>query len=324
MNFRKGVAVCAVCAATLCAAQAEDLANSSDHPDVGRFPQSEIRGFETTSYSEGVIPTSINSYDAPAAFEAWHPKGQRTTIVYDIPASMPVTTLEIVRSVKSSLQKAGFSVELVCHASAQNAECGAFLQRQVVSEAEAKGRFAAFKDLYNLNKADFGMISAQKGDLRLWSIVAKSTYSPNIQYAFDIYEEDEAASLVLEITPEQLRSDIGASGSARLQGVTFETNSAKLTKESAQALAAISAYIQSSDDTRFVVVGHTDNQGAYDHNKRLSEARAQSVRTYLVESTGISADRLRAVGVAYAAPIANNDTAEGRALNRRVELVKGD
>jgi outer membrane protein OmpA-like peptidoglycan-associated protein len=77
---------------------------------------------------------------------------------------------------------------------------------------------------------------------------------------------------------------------------------------------------QQSDDKRIVVEGHTDSVGSDDANLRLSQSRADSVRTYLV-SRGVKSDRITAVGKGESVPVADNNTAEGRANNRRVEIV---
>jgi len=69
-----------------------------------------------------------------------------------------------------------------------------------------------------------------------------------------------------------------------------------------------------------VIVGHSDNQGTLDANLALSQRRAEAVRDALV-SRGVAAERLDARGVGFLAPVASNATEEGRARNRRVELV---
>jgi outer membrane protein OmpA-like peptidoglycan-associated protein len=79
---------------------------------------------------------------------------------------------------------------------------------------------------------------------------------------------------------------------------------------------------QQSDDKRMVVEGHTDSMGSDADNLKLSQKRAESVRTYLV-SKGVKADRITAVGKGESVPVADNKTAEGRANNRRVEIVVG-
>ena len=73
---------------------------------------------------------------------------------------------------------------------------------------------------------------------------------------------------------------------------------------------------------RLLIVGHTDTQGSYDYNADLSRRRAESAVTSLVKDYGIARERLFPVGVSFASPIASNQTEEGRAKNRRVELVK--
>lgn len=79
---------------------------------------------------------------------------------------------------------------------------------------------------------------------------------------------------------------------------------------------------QQSDDKKIVVEGHTDSVGKDDDNMRLSQARAESVRSYLV-SRGVKSDRISAVGKGETVPIADNKSPEGRANNRRVEIVVG-
>jgi outer membrane protein OmpA-like peptidoglycan-associated protein len=69
-----------------------------------------------------------------------------------------------------------------------------------------------------------------------------------------------------------------------------------------------------------IVEGHADSQGAAEYNQELSQRRAEAVRTYLV-SRGISAERVSAQGFGLTRPIADNASAEGRANNRRVEIV---
>jgi len=70
------------------------------------------------------------------------------------------------------------------------------------------------------------------------------------------------------------------------------------------------------------IVGHTDSTGAFDHNMSLSKARADAVANALISQHGVAASRLQASGVGPLAPVATNDTEDGRAKNRRVELVK--
>jgi outer membrane protein OmpA-like peptidoglycan-associated protein len=106
-----------------------------------------------------------------------------------------------------------------------------------------------------------------------------------------------------------------------LEGVNFETNSARLTSGSLAILDRVAASLVDSPEVKVEIGGHTDSSGSDSHNKALSSARAESVRDYLV-SKGVAASRLVAKGYGESAPIADNSTAAGRAKNRRVELTR--
>lgn len=117
-------------------------------------------------------------------------------------------------------------------------------------------------------------------------------------------------------------NDIMATGHAAVYGVTFDTDSAVIKPESAQAIGEIAKLLQAEASLKIAVVGHTDNTGSVDHNLKLSQDRAQAVMQALVKDHGIAPARLRSFGCGPFAPVASNDAEEGRGKNRRVELVK--
>ena len=106
---------------------------------------------------------------------------------------------------------------------------------------------------------------------------------------------------------------------AVLEGVNFATNSSRLTAASMQVLDKVAGTLNEWPDVKVEIGGHTDSQGNDASNLKLSQARAESVRKYLV-SKGVDASRLTAKGYGETVPMADNNTAEGRAQNRRVEL----
>jgi outer membrane protein OmpA-like peptidoglycan-associated protein len=112
-------------------------------------------------------------------------------------------------------------------------------------------------------------------------------------------------------------------GRVVLRGVNFETGKAVLTEESFQILDRVYESLVEWPEVKVEIRGHTDSVGSRLYNKRLSRKRAESVRNYLI-SRGISSDRLEAEGMGEDDPIADNATAAGRALNRRVELHRID
>lgn len=105
-----------------------------------------------------------------------------------------------------------------------------------------------------------------------------------------------------------------------LRDVTFEFNSSRLTMNGKRLLDSLVAFLRSEKTVNAVVEGHTDSKGSDAYNLKLSKARAESVRTYLIQQ-GIAAERLQAEGFGESRPVATNDTDEGREANRRVEFV---
>lgn len=101
--------------------------------------------------------------------------------------------------------------------------------------------------------------------------------------------------------------------------ITFATNKSDIRSDFHGTLDAVAQVLKEFKDTRIKVSGHTDNTGGADLNQRLSEDRANSVRSYL-SSAGVASGRINATGYGYRYPIASNATAEGRQANRRVEL----
>jgi len=112
---------------------------------------------------------------------------------------------------------------------------------------------------------------------------------------------------------------IGVQRTLVLEGVNFETGSANLTDQSHNTLDRVAAALLGNPDVRVEVAGYTDNRGSAATNLRLSQARADAVRAYLVGKS-VPGYQLTARGFGAANPIASNATAVGRSRNRRVEL----
>jgi OOP family OmpA-OmpF porin len=117
-------------------------------------------------------------------------------------------------------------------------------------------------------------------------------------------------------------NDIRATGHAAVYGINFDTGKSIIKPESAQAIGEIAKLLKADPGLKIHVVGHTDNVGDVAGNIKLSQDRAEAVLQALVRDHGIAAARLRSYGCGQFAPVASNDSEEGRAKNRRVELVK--
>jgi outer membrane protein OmpA-like peptidoglycan-associated protein len=120
---------------------------------------------------------------------------------------------------------------------------------------------------------------------------------------------------------EQMAKDIEELGRARVYGINFDSDSDRIREESRPVLDHVAAMLKARPQWKITIEGHTDSTASSRHNQELSERRANAVRHYL-EDAAIAAARLSAVGYGATRPVAANETALGRAQNRRVELVK--
>ncbi|MCB0284782.1 MAG: OmpA family protein, partial [Calditrichaeota bacterium] len=120
---------------------------------------------------------------------------------------------------------------------------------------------------------------------------------------------------------ESLAGEIKKTGKAAVYGIYFDTDKSDIKSESEPTITEIARLLKNDAALKLYVVGHTDNVGKFDYNVKLSQARAAAVVETLVKKNAISANRLIPFGAGPTTPVAANKDEEGRAKNRRVELV---
>jgi OmpA-OmpF porin, OOP family len=157
-----------------------------------------------------------------------------------------------------------------------------------------------------------------KNGIEVWAHI---TSSPNGQCSINIIEKQAMKQDVIA-DANSMMSAIKETGKVALYGIYFDTGKSVLKPESQSTLEEISKLLKSDPALKLYVVGHTDNIGIFESNILLSTERALAVVNALVTKFSVSPERLRAFGDGPTCPVANNDKEEGRALNRRVELVK--
>lgn len=141
------------------------------------------------------------------------------------------------------------------------------------------------------------------------------------KHGYTIIQKKEMAQDVVA-DAQAFSNDIRTTGHAAVYGIYFDTGKSNIKPESAKTIAEIAKLLKSDPGLKIHVVGHTDNAGGIESNIKLSQSRAEAVVQDLVKNNGIAASRLRAYGCGQFAPVASNDTEDGRGKNRRVELVK--
>lgn len=124
-----------------------------------------------------------------------------------------------------------------------------------------------------------------------------------------------------ESTPD-FSQMIASSGRYIARGILFDTDSDVIKPESAPVIKQIAKGLETNPNLKLLIEGHTDSVGNADHNLDLSRRRAEAVRSVLISQFNVDASRLTAAGLGSSKPVDTNDTPQGRAQNRRVELVK--
>jgi outer membrane protein OmpA-like peptidoglycan-associated protein len=162
------------------------------------------------------------------------------------------------------------------------------------------------------------IIKITKGKAEIW---AKVYAWNNGTYTLNVIEK-QAMEQVVVADASSLASSLNETGKVSVYGILFDTDKATIKPESKPALDEIAKMIKANSNMKLYVVGHTDNTGAFDHNVKLSKDRADSVVKELTGKYSISASLLKAFGAGPTAPVASNEKEEGRAQNRRVELVQ--
>ena len=173
--------------------------------------------------------------------------------------------------------------------------------------------------VYNFHDPDEDdVMKVVKNGMETWAYLRASA---NGSYELNIIEKQGMNQEVVA-NADSLAMSIKDSGKAVIYGIYFDTGKADIKPESEPSLKEIAKLIQADPKLKLYVVGHTDNVGAFDYNIKLSKDRADAVVKALVGKYGITASRLQPFGAGPVAPVISNQSEEGRAKNRRVELVK--
>jgi outer membrane protein OmpA-like peptidoglycan-associated protein len=162
-------------------------------------------------------------------------------------------------------------------------------------------------------------LKVEKGGAITWVHV----HSWNGGEGYDLHICEEKA-MTQEVTADakSMAQDISATGKVAIYGIYFDFNKAEVKPESESIMKEIANLLKQNPKLNLYIVGHTDNVGALNANMDLSQRRADAVVQALVSKHGVDAKRLVSKGVGPLCPVAANKTEEGRAKNRRVELVE--
>ena len=309
------------CSVFAFAAQATDIAGSKDHPMITRYAGSEIIKYDQRAYESAALikaPVKLAGGRAKNPDSYLPLEGKLTRVAYRAPEGRSV--LEVFRNYEQALRGAGFEILFAC----ENELCGARQFNQAATPSD-------LMTLMGYNEKDqrylLAKLARPAGDVHV-SLYVDRAYSLGGQNKDRIFanliviESQPMQAGLVKIDAAAMAKGLDADGHIALYEIFFDTDKADLKPESASALGEIAKLLKAQPSLKVLIVGHTDNAGALDYNRSLSERRAQSVVDTLTKQHAVARDRLTAVGVGMAAPVASNDSESGRAKNRRVELVK--
>lgn len=314
----------ALAAMLLSPALAEDIPDSEDHPLVGRYEGSEIVEYTHSDYDEAYALIAPNDWTSKvpnnqkdrSGSEWQRMEGEVWKIRYMIPSNR--SSLEVYRNYQLALKANGFEPLFEC----MDAACFVGEKDQLPYQMgelfdHRPGNSTAYWDhaRYTFQKlpAEDGAVYAlvlvgqKDGQAVTWVQVVKT-------------KEMETGKIVVK-TADEMMEAIRRDGRVSLYTLSFDTDKDTLKPEADPTLIEINKLLVRHSELKLLILGHTDNQGSAEYNMDLSARRAASVVRALVDRFAIDGGRLQSEGKGLTEPAATNDTDEGRALNRRVELV---
>lgn len=276
----------------------------TDHPLIAAYEGSTIKRKSVQQFDEyGAFTGMDETGKQPTGIAL---EGKITKIIYSTPTDRSI--LEIFRNYQAAVQEAGADVLYTCN------------QKKLECAARYAGRtLQKYSDIHSISNLDGRYLLARVKQDEHTAYVAIAV-GPNSSTIHVVEVKDMDTGMV-RMNAGALGSGLDAKGYVIVEGIYFDTDKATLQPTSKPALEEVSKLLTARPTLKVFVVGHTDIQGSYAHNRTLSENRAKAVVAELAASYSIANDRMEGYGVGPLAPKATNNTESGRALNRRVVLV---
>ncbi len=326
-------------AAILChaAAPKADVPGSKDHPVLQRFAGSLLVGYAQQDWDQRQFPDSRgaakddNKFANPVNVE-----GKVTRLFYLAPVGK--SPLEVFRNHQQALQASGFKTTWSCENEAQGCAKAYFAldgYERAKGMRWAEGNLPGVDAEYRGSSWNLEMaLSFEQGrmlvgtlasggrslHLLLYTSVAENAHTGRAATYIEIVEPKAMPAGQVTVDAGAIGQGLQAEGKIALYGLFFDTGKTEVKAESNPQLEQMAALLKAQPALKVLIVGHTDNVGSTDANLALSQGRAQAVVAALLQR-GIAAQRLQARGVANFAPVASNAVEDGRARNRRVEMV---
>lgn len=272
------------------------IAQYDGHPLITPYEGSSIQGQEVKEFDEQQLVIGKVQQDGTVKTEKL--EGKITRIDLGDPDNR--SSLERIRNYEQALAQNGFEILYKCG----KEECGPEIQIESIGYYPPERYLTA-------------LLRRKEGNVWIGVFVAAGPWTK-----IRIVEEKPMETGMVKITAGILEKNILKEGHMAMYGIYFDTGKSDIKPGSTETLQAIAEFLHTNPSLHMYVVGHTDNVGKQEENMQLSKMRAAAVVNELVVKHGVPSAQLQAEGVGSLAPVATNNTDDGRERNRRVEIVK--
>jgi outer membrane protein OmpA-like peptidoglycan-associated protein len=323
------------CVALLASATAAPAAEpAKDHPLVGRYEGAVLDAFQSKAYDEvGLIRGPIK-YGDKTNPDALKVSGKVSLYYYKLPEGRSL--LEVQRNYEASLKAKGFQLKFSCATTdsscyrkdpdreTPHTDVSALATMIDTPEWPQIGRGRQFVSNYFENSGRYvlAQYDGPAGTVYASIALAESTQAKG-NFAFVRVVETKAMDTdkIVFVDATAMQQGLAEKGRINLYGIHFDLDKDSIKPESQPTLDEIAKLMRANPQLRVQVVGHTDAQGEEPHNADLSRRRSVSVIAALAK-TGVDGRRFTSRGAGSKEPVASNTSEDGRAKNRRVELMR--
>jgi len=309
-----------------------DAPGGADHPLVKRFTGSWLIGYKVSDWDQTQMPIGMK-VDNRHWTQVLPVEGKITRLFYLAPQGK--SRLEVFRNYEQALMAAGLKRKFACEQKCEDLyfamddstgyRKGVRWASGSIPQVSGNGRYSIDSPLspYEVHLL-YGTLERGGGQelhVLLYNSVAENDTTDASATYLEIVEPKAMQTGQVTVDAKGMQGSLASEGKVALYGIFFDTGKAEVKPESKAQLDEMAKLLKSQPALKVFIVGHTDNQGAVDSNLALSQQRAAAVSKALATSYMIDAARLQPRGVASLAPVASNASEDGRARNRRVELV---
>jgi len=315
-----------------------DVEGAINHPLLEKYKNSCIVAYSESKYNAVTFPISQITSNEGALQEITE-EGKIINLLYGIENTERATVLEVQRNYEEALKKGNFEI---LHSAFGRKKIARTYKIQNVYETFGESdiikeyqylkpksyfRFSMSSHNSNVDSDDAYFVAKGKRDGIIYTIALYIHYNrssweglkDNIFVLAQIVEQEDMETG--QVSAASIDEKIKNEGKEVFHNILFDFGSDNLTLDSYAIIETLSEYLKTNPTQDYYIVGHTDNIGTLAANQILSDKRAKAVLKALTTKYGIPLAQVSAHGVGQLSPLAINTTEEGRALNRRVEIV---